>query len=364
MPKTIFKDIAFPKETKSLSKNEMLVLLEIIHLLYQTNSLISFRETLLSNLPKIIDCSLTSFAQLDHAYQFIAYDTNPALEELIKPLSHYSNHRLSRLHNRWNRSLLSKDARIKISSHKVFHFRSSKEDQAKASCQEIGLNELGINYVCGAIIESEDEQMHHAACFFYRDRKDFSEHELIKIALINELISPLYHRLLLFAKEEDFIILNRHSDRNAFIALSEEGLRIWYASISVLNCITLKSNPSGIPLATIDDISKSLPFIKDGRISQDTRVSLRLPELRQVYFFWEESRKLLWIEMVDDSPLKKLLTKKQREVFDLIVQGLNNAEISFELGNSSRTIEKHCQQIFKRTKVNGRAALIKLYQSS
>lgn len=51
------------------------------------------------------------------------------------------------------------------------------------------------------------------------------------------------------------------------------------------------------------------------------------------------------------------LTPKQRNISDLIVQGLSNKEIGEKLGISVRTVETHRDHIFKRAGVRNAVEL-------
>ncbi|MHC4640244.1 MAG: response regulator transcription factor [Planctomycetota bacterium] len=59
-----------------------------------------------------------------------------------------------------------------------------------------------------------------------------------------------------------------------------------------------------------------------------------------------------------DNPLfGKILTKRQIEVMRLILQGLSNKEIGIRLKIVLRTVEDHCNQIYKRTGTKNRTDL-------
>lgn len=54
------------------------------------------------------------------------------------------------------------------------------------------------------------------------------------------------------------------------------------------------------------------------------------------------------------------LTRREREVFDLLVKGHSNKEIAERLGISARTVEDHRAAIVGKTRVNGLAQLVAL----
>jgi DNA-binding NarL/FixJ family response regulator len=56
--------------------------------------------------------------------------------------------------------------------------------------------------------------------------------------------------------------------------------------------------------------------------------------------------------------MKPELTKREREVADLVVRGQSNKDIAHELGVTLGTVKLHVHRVFKKTKVNNRARLI------
>ncbi|MCB9847640.1 MAG: helix-turn-helix transcriptional regulator [Phycisphaeraceae bacterium] len=66
---------------------------------------------------------------------------------------------------------------------------------------------------------------------------------------------------------------------------------------------------------------------------------------------------------VNDTGFSRListLTAREAEVLDLILGGLDNREIALELIRSPKTIDKHCQRIYRKLGVNKRVNLIRL----
>ena len=55
------------------------------------------------------------------------------------------------------------------------------------------------------------------------------------------------------------------------------------------------------------------------------------------------------------------LTKHQRRVLELVAEGMSNKVIAAELGVTEATIKQHNFRIYKKLRVNSRAALVKLY---
>lgn len=53
------------------------------------------------------------------------------------------------------------------------------------------------------------------------------------------------------------------------------------------------------------------------------------------------------------------LTLRQRQVFDLLIEGLTNKQIGLQLGISHRTVEDHQDVIFKKLGVHNRVQLVR-----
>ena len=54
------------------------------------------------------------------------------------------------------------------------------------------------------------------------------------------------------------------------------------------------------------------------------------------------------------------LTKREREVCDLVARGLLNKQIAYELGTSEKTIKVHRGRVMRKLEVDSVAALVRL----
>jgi FixJ family two-component response regulator len=54
------------------------------------------------------------------------------------------------------------------------------------------------------------------------------------------------------------------------------------------------------------------------------------------------------------------LTKREREVCDLVVNGLLNKQIAYELGTSEKTVKVHRGRVMHKLEVGSLAALVRL----
>jgi DNA-binding NarL/FixJ family response regulator len=61
----------------------------------------------------------------------------------------------------------------------------------------------------------------------------------------------------------------------------------------------------------------------------------------------------------EDTPLR-MLTQREREIFDLTVRGLSNDRIADELNISKRTVETHRSRILKKLSVHSASDLVRL----
>lgn len=60
----------------------------------------------------------------------------------------------------------------------------------------------------------------------------------------------------------------------------------------------------------------------------------------------------------------RTLSRRETEVYELVIQGLNNKEISTKLYIAESTVKKHMQHILKKTKCDDRYMLISKYQNN
>jgi RNA polymerase sigma factor (sigma-70 family) len=54
------------------------------------------------------------------------------------------------------------------------------------------------------------------------------------------------------------------------------------------------------------------------------------------------------------------LTKREREVFNLVVQGKMNKQIAFDLGTAERTIKAHRRRVMEKLKATSIAELVSM----
>ena len=55
---------------------------------------------------------------------------------------------------------------------------------------------------------------------------------------------------------------------------------------------------------------------------------------------------------------KKILTKREKEVFELLVNNFTTKEISTKLGISEKTVRNHISNVMQKLGVNGRAGAV------
>ncbi len=54
----------------------------------------------------------------------------------------------------------------------------------------------------------------------------------------------------------------------------------------------------------------------------------------------------------------KLLTAREKEVFDLLILGMLNKQIAYQLGNTERTVKAHRHSIMEKMEVKSLAELV------
>lgn len=64
------------------------------------------------------------------------------------------------------------------------------------------------------------------------------------------------------------------------------------------------------------------------------------------------------VELTDDTAARFALTNREREMITLIAQGLTNKEIAYELNISPATVRTHIYNLYQKTGVQSRIALI------
>lgn len=55
---------------------------------------------------------------------------------------------------------------------------------------------------------------------------------------------------------------------------------------------------------------------------------------------------------------KPSFTRREREIVDLLMQGMTNRQIAYALGMAETTVKKHLQHVFRKLGVRSRALLI------
>lgn len=56
--------------------------------------------------------------------------------------------------------------------------------------------------------------------------------------------------------------------------------------------------------------------------------------------------------------MSKILTKREREVFELLIQNKTTAEIAEDLKISEKTVRNHISNVMQKLGVNGRASAV------
>lgn len=105
--------------------------------------------------------------------------------------------------------------------------------------------------------------------------------------------------------------------------------------------------------ASKDEILHGIRQVTEGRQFLCTEIGLAM--LRKV-LDWNS----VGVQASAGPRKTELLSKREREVLQLIAEGLTNAEIAEQLFTSKRTVETHRQNLLEKTHAKNTAALVKL----
>ena len=112
----------------------------------------------------------------------------------------------------------------------------------------------------------------------------------------------------------------------------------------------------------------------DGYISKDANIDMLLDCIKNVHKGEYYLQPTLFAKLIKDNPmevlqdiqngrktmmpLEELLSERELEVFTLIVEGLNNREISEKLFIKEKTVKNHITRLFKKINVKNRKQAI------
>lgn len=96
---------------------------------------------------------------------------------------------------------------------------------------------------------------------------------------------------------------------------------------------------------------QTLKRIGQGRISR-AQLEKELGKLDNSAILHKTSHLVIWREPCKKTSQQSLLSKREREVYELLLSGQSLSEIARELGISQRTVEKHVDHIYKKHNVH------------
>lgn len=56
--------------------------------------------------------------------------------------------------------------------------------------------------------------------------------------------------------------------------------------------------------------------------------------------------------------MNNILTKREKEIFELLINNYNTKDISYNLGISEKTVRNHISNVMQKLGVNGRASAV------
>lgn len=102
-------------------------------------------------------------------------------------------------------------------------------------------------------------------------------------------------------------------------------------------------------------------FSHDSDMSQFIK-AIRVINQGQIWISNNLVQSLINKEFVDEHKIGKIkLTEKEREIIQLVCEGLSNKEIAKKMYISEQTVKAHLHKIFQKLNVKNRSQLIKLY---
>lgn len=108
------------------------------------------------------------------------------------------------------------------------------------------------------------------------------------------------------------------------------------------------------------EVRESIEGQVDGLISKDIQTSMLLKTITSIMNGKSCANAAMTSTFEDDDEnMKALLTQRELEVVRLCVQGKNPKQIAKELNISSRTVERHKNNIFVKLGINSSAGLLK-----
>lgn len=189
----------------------------------------------------------------------------------------------------------------------------------------------------------------------------------IKIAIIDDHLIFLKGLKLLLEQDSNFKIVfasDSHSDLLKNMEILDPDLVITDISMPEINGVELskmirKAYPE-VKIMVMSSYSNILsPDEVDGYLLKDTDSDILIESIKKVVWNNEKifPKDFQTTEKLDFD--KNIVSKREKEIINLISKGFTSDEIADKLYISKHTIETHRKNIFNKLQVNNIAALVK-----
>ncbi len=187
------------------------------------------------------------------------------------------------------------------------------------------------------------------------------------IKLLSNIKSKLFSELLCkhFEQFDDVSIIKNETPQEqpdiivTDLNLLTEDLVTKYSKSKILLIDTGNKNED-ILFSLINYKLKGV-FSYDSDISQFIK-AIRVINQGQIWLSNNLIQSLINKEFIDEHNIGEIkLTEKEREIIQLVSEGLSNKEISNKMFISEQTVKAHLHKVFQKLHVKNRSQLIKLY---
>src|SRR5919202_168346 len=169
------------------------------------------------------------------------------------------------------------------------------------------------------------------------------------LQVVGEAAEPTQACALVDAEDPDLVVVDVLLGTASGVALARELLRR-SPRRRLLMLSMLLDEEHAAKAQSLDEVLEAIRTVASGRVYLPTVLSR---------FVVQDSLRLRPGEAAPPSPLARL-TRREREVFDLIVGGGSTAQIAAQLSISHRTVETHRSRILHKLKARSAADLVRL----
>jgi DNA-binding CsgD family transcriptional regulator len=346
-----------------LTDADLRTLLEFLRRVYATQDLNGFRSQVVSTIGSVVPCEIVGYAEMRPAvegashYRFWPPDTHdPARDRRWERHKHE--------HPVFTRNQRGGDGR----ALKVSDFLTRNQFHRLALYDEV-YRPMGVEDNLVAILPLPAPLIVGIA--LHRDRRTFAEHHRDMLNLLRPHLTQAYlNAKALDRSQRDVRLLTQalEGTGRGMLFVTRDG-RLREATATASGLVTkyfgqARWRSSGLPevlhrwlkrqqglMARTDDVPVPRDPLVVAREGQELVVrAFESPE--DCVLLLEEQQPAL--SVVGLEPVG--LTRRETQVLGWIAEGKTNAEIGMILGSSRRTVDKHCEHIYRKLGVESRTA--------